>query len=218
MIVHDCDPYSPEYWRLKQGKASCSEFHRIVTPKKWEFADGAKTYAQEIIAQDYDYAYGQSEGYVSAAMRNGIIFEPESRNYYEMKRDCEVRRVGLVVSDCGRFAYSPDSLVGDEGAVELKNPTPAVHIKWLLAGGIPPEHLAQCHGGLLVGQLKWIDFLSYCRRLPPLLVRLYPDEKTEALAESLEQFWKMLTEMREKIEAAHDPMANIPAESYVSPF
>ncbi len=220
MIVHDCEPYSVPYWDLKQGRASCSEFHRIVTPKKWEFAAGAETYGQEIIAQDYDYAYGMQEGYVSAAMRNGIVMEPESRNYYEMKRDCEVRRVGLVISDCGRFAYSPDSLVGDDGALELKNPTPAVHIKWLLAGGIPAEHLAQCHGALVVGAptLKWIDFMSYCRRLPPLLVRLYPDEKTEALAKSLEKFWEMLTAMRAKIEGAADPIANIPAESYVSPF
>lgn len=220
MIIHDCQPYSVEYWDLKRGRPSCSEFHRIVTPKKWEFAAGAETYAQEIIAQDYDYRYGMDEGFASAAMRNGTVMEPESRNYYEMKRDCEVRRVGLCVSECGRFAYSPDSLVGDDGALELKNPTPAVHIKWWLAGTIQPEHLAQCHGALFVGrgQLKWIDFMSYVRRLPPLLVRLYPDGKTEALGVALERFSVMLAEMRAKIEGAADPFANIPAEAYVSPF
>jgi len=213
MIVHNCEPYSREYWELKRGKASCSEFHRIITKVKWEFAEGATTYAQEIIAQDYDFTYGIEEGYVSAAMRNGTAMEPESRRYYEMKRDCEVQRVGLVVSDCGRFAYSPDSLVEPDGAVELKNPTPAVHIKWLLAGVVPPEHLAQCHGGILIGERKWIDFCSYCRRLPPLIVRVYRDEKTEKLAEALEAFWKMLTEMRAKIENAH-PVAPVEQAAY----
>lgn len=213
MIVHNCEPYGAEYWELKRGKPSCSDFHRIVTPKKWEFAAGAETYCHELIGQEYDHDYGMTEGYVSAAMRNGIIMEPESRRYYEMKRDCEVKRVGLVISDCGRFAYSPDSLVGDDGALELKNPTPAVHIKWLLAGVIPPEHLAQCHGALLVAKLAWIDFMSYCPMLPPLLVRLVPDEKTVALAEALEKFWMMLSGMRQKI-TPYIPRTSNPQESY----
>lgn len=202
MIVNHCEPYSREYWALKRGRASCSEFKRIVTPAKFDFAAGATTYAEELIAQDYDCTYGQVEGYVSAAMRNGTAMEPESRRYYEMKRDCEVERVGLVTSDCGRFAFSPDSLVAPKGGVELKNPAPATHIKWLLAGVVPPEHLPQCHGGIFVGELDWIDFMSYCRRLPPLLIRVYRDEKTEKLAAALEKFWGMLTDMRQKIEGA----------------
>lgn len=214
MIVHDCEQYSPEYWKLKQGLPSASEFNRIVTPAKWEYAKGAETYMQELIAQDFDFGYGQQEGYVSAAMKNGTLMEPESRRYYEMQRDCEVRRVGLVVSDCGRYAYSPDSLVGDEGAVELKNPAPATHIKWLLAGGVPLEHLAQCHGGLLVANLKWIDFMSYCRRLPPLLVRVYPDDKTKQLGVALNKFWDGLCDMRAKIAATAAPVPPVTQESY----
>lgn len=217
MIVHNCEPYGHEYWELHRGKPSCSALHRIITPKKWEWAEGAPTYACELIAQNYDHDYGMVEGYTSAAMKNGHLMEPESRRYYEMQRDCQVKRVGLVESDCGRFVYSPDSLVGEKGAVELKNPTPAVHIKWLLAGVVPAEHLAQCHGGILVAKLDWIDFMSYCPMLPPLLIRVFPDEKTLALAKALDKFHAMLTEMRSKIENAGAP-APITTEPFQSPF
>lgn len=213
MKVHNCEPYGAEYWDVKRGKPSCSEFHRIITPKKWEFASGAETYAQEVIAQDYDHEYGMKDGYVSAAMRNGIIMEPEARRYYEMQRECDVKRVGLVVSDCGRFAYSPDAMVPPDGAVELKNPTPAIHIKWLLDGVVPPEHLAQCHGALLVAKLAWVDFMSYCPLLPPLLIRVVPNDKTLALAEALEKFWTMLTEMRQKI-TPYIPVSGNKQEAY----
>jgi hypothetical protein len=70
-----------------------------------------------------------------------------------------------------------------------------------LGGVLPPEHLAQCHGALIVGdELEWIDWMSYCRRLPPLLIRVYRDDKTQLLAEALEKFWRMLTAMRARIE------------------
>lgn len=200
MIVHNCEPYGDEWWKLRMGVPTASEFHRIITPKKWQWAEGASTYAAELIGQSYDSSYGITEGFESAAMRNGRIMEPESRRYYEMTREVEVMRVGFVVSDCGRFGYSPDSLCGDDGALELKNPQPATHIKWLLAGKIPDEHLAQCYGGLLVAKRKWIDFMSYCPRLPPLLVRLTPDDKMLKLAEALDKFWTVLSEMRAKVE------------------
>lgn len=207
MIVHDCQPYDSDYWRLHRGKPGCSALHRILTPKKWEFAAGAETLCCELIAQDYDHDYGVVESYQSAAMKNGHLMEPESRRYLEMKREYELKRVGLVESDCRRWVYSPDGMVvGQNGAAELKNPTPAVHIKWLLAGVVPPEHLAQCHGAILVAKLDWIDWMSYCHMLPPLLIRVYPDEKTVALAEALETFSRMLEGMREKIAAAGGPV------------
>jgi hypothetical protein len=203
MIVQ-CEQYSSEYWDARRAMPTASEFHRIVTPKKMEYAAGATTYAIELIAELYDYNYGMAESCVTAAMRNGTLFEPRCRAFYEMERNVDVTRVGFCISDCGRFGASPDALIGDDGGLELKHPTAATHIKWLLAGVVPPEHLAQCHGGLLVTKRHWWDFLSWYPGLPPLLVRVVPDDYTLRLAKALEQFWTEFTAMRARIEGGRD--------------
>lgn len=200
MQTFDFAQYSPEWWRAHQGKPSASNFNRIITPAKWEFASGAKSYAFELIGEFYDYSYGPRDDFATAAMRNGTIMEPESRRYYEFSTGLEVKQVGLCISDCDRWCCSPDGLVGDEGGLELKHPTAATHVKWLLDGVVPAEHLAQCYGSLLVTRRKWWDFLSYYPMLPPLLIRVVPDDKMLRLAEALEKFWAMLSEMRSKID------------------
>lgn len=217
MIVHRFAQYTPEYWEAKKGKPSASEFHRIITPAKWEYAAGAYSYACELVAQEYDYNYGQPDAFATAAMRNGTIIEPEARRAYTFYTGREVEQVGLCVSDCGRFACSPDGLVGEDGGIELKHPTAATHVKWLLAGGVPPEHLAQCHGFLLVTKRSWIDFLAWYPGMPPLLVRVEPDEKTLKLAEALERFDRTLGEVRASI-AGREPAFGRPKEPQESYF
>lgn len=207
MKVFDFKQYSPEWWQTRRGIPTASEFNRIVTPAKWQMASGAETYACELVAQTYDLGYGFSSDQATTAMRNGTIMEPEARRYYELQRECDVKQVGFCISDCGRFGASPDGLIGDDGGLELKHPTAATQVKWLWAGVVPQEHLAQCYGGMLVTKRSWWDFLSYYPGMEPLLVRVTPDEKMLKLAESLEKFDKMLTEIRQKIVAGGDPVA-----------
>lgn len=192
--------YTPEWWAARRGKPSVSNFHRIVTPKKWEWATGAESYAAELIGECYDYNYGPQSEYATVAMKNGTIMEPAARRFYEFETNADVTEVGLVGDDSQRFVCSPDGLVGDEGGLELKHPTAATHVKWLLADEVPTEHLAQCHGSLLVTKRDWWDFMAWYPGLPPLLKRVTPDEKTVALAEAIEKFWTMLSAMRQRIE------------------
>jgi hypothetical protein len=169
-----------------------------------------------LIAQLYDPLYGVVEDYVSASMKNGRIMEPEARRFYELERDCDVTECGLCLTDDGRYGSSPDSLISTDGVLELKAPNYKTQIKYLLAGCLPAEYAPQCHGHLLVTQRKWCDFMSYCVGLPPLLVRVVPDEFTLKLAEALESFWKMYSAMRARITGAGDPVAatRTPVESY----
>lgn len=216
MKIMRCPPYSDEYWQAKKGLPSASNFHRIITPAKWEYAAGAYSYACELIAQEYDYNYGAHEEYATAAMRNGIIMEPEARRAYEFYSGRDVEQVGLCISDCSRFCCSPDGLVGDEGGIELKHPTAATHVKWLLAGVLPPEHAAQCYGFLLVTKRQWIDFMAWYPGMPQLVVRVTPDEKMLKMAEALEKFATTLADMRRRI-AERNPAVMAtrePQESY----
>lgn len=217
MIVHRFQQYTPEWYAAHRGRPSTSNFGRIITPKKAEYSKSADEYCYELLAEDFDPQYGVVEGYVNAAMKNGNIFEPGNRRYYEMERNCDVEQVGLIESDCGRFLCSPDGLVGDDGLLEIKSPTHRVQIKYLLTGGLPAEYAPQVHGQLLVTRRKWVDFLSYAYGLPPLLVRVTPNEFTVKLAECLEEFWKTFVQLKAKITGAGDPVAAT-RTPYTPPF
>lgn len=200
MKVHNCSQYSPEWWEVRRGVPTASEATKIITPAKWQLSSQAEGYACDLVAQHYDHDYGPQDEYITAAMRNGRIKEPASRRFYEFETNRDVVEVGFVTTDDGRFGCSPDALCGDDGGLELKNPTAATHVRWLCAGVVPPEYLPQVHFSLLVTKREWWDFMSYYAGLPPLLLRVVPDDKTLKLAEALESFWEIYQGVKAKVQ------------------
>lgn len=204
MIVHDFKQYSTEWWAARRGMPTSSEASRIITPKKAELSGQVDAYACDLIAEKFDAYYGQHEDYVSSAMRNGTLMEPESRRFYEFQRDLEVKQVGFITTDDKRFGCSPDSLVGDDGGLELKNPTAATHVRYLIDGGLPAQYKPQVHWCLVVTGRKWWDFCSYSSGLPPVLVRVEPDDYTEKLRGCMEHFWTRYQELLAKVMAQRE--------------
>lgn len=176
-------------WHLaRRGIPTASEFSRIVTPAKWQYAAGASTYICELIAETYNPNYGFFDEPASMAMVNGIIREPEARRYFEFSTGYEVQQVGFCLSDCERYGASPDGLVGDDAGLEIKSPDLKTHVRWSIDGELPKEHAAQVHGCMLVtGRQRWY-WMSYCPPLPELLIEVKRDEKTEQLGEAVEKF------------------------------
>ena len=205
MKIFDFQQYTAEWWEARRGVPTASEFHRIISPKKWEYAAGAQGYIHDLIAEVYDPMYGRHDQYASRAMAVGTHLEPEARRFYEFSQSCEVQQVGFCLTDDGRFGCSPDALVGEEGGLELKGPAYKTQVKWLLDGGVPPDHLAQCHGFLIVTGRPWIDFLSYCPPLPSLFLRVERDDRTEALGTALRKFCAQLCVARDSIKKLHTP-------------
>ena len=190
MIVHDVQQGTAAWLDARRGLPTASEFSKICTPKTCKMGTGARSYMFELIAErNYCGQMDYKESYESAAMRNGMMLEPEARKWYEFDRGVKCEQVGFVTTDDGRWGWSPDALVGDDGALELKCPQAHTLLAWLDAGVLPPEHWPQCHAAFVVGDRKWIDFVAYHERLPSsLCIRVTPDEKTEALRSNLEQF------------------------------
>jgi hypothetical protein len=201
--IVECLQRTPEWWLARKGVPTASAFDRIVTPKKFERSTSRTGYACQLVAERFDKFYSQSPEYQSVAMAEGIRLEPEARAYYEFHRNVDVQEIGFAMTDDGRFGCSPDAMVGTEGALELKAPQPATHVRYLHAGGLPDEYRPQCEGHLIVTGRPWVDFLSYCPGLPPLLVRLEPNEKTEILRKELEEFWGLYQEILARVEARH---------------
>lgn len=204
--VKDGEPCEHNH-RSKSGAEKCAKkLGGEVDHLPWDYTPtGAEGYAAQLIADLYNPFYGCHEGYVSHAMASGSMVEPEARRFHEFTRGVECQQVGFITTDDGRFGCSPDSLVGDDGGLECKAPQMHTHVKWLMAGGVPFEHLGQCHGCMAVTGRQWWDFLSYCPPLPHILIRVERDAKTDKLAEHLEKFWTDYQEARQKIESQQAP-------------
>lgn len=95
-------------------------------------------------------------------MWRGIECEPLARDKYS---ECfaPVRQTGFMVRDDWGFklGFSPDGLVGDDGAIEVKAPRAKNHVKTVLSDGVPMEYMPQLQAGLLVSGREWIDFVSF---------------------------------------------------------
>jgi hypothetical protein len=160
-----------EGWRLlRMGRPTASCFDQLVSPT-WKVREGKmpRTYMMEKLAELY-CKWQPDVG--SWAMENGSILESEAIPFIELLFDLKVQRVGFVTDDAMTYGASPDGLIGDDAVLEVKCPNPPTHIKYLLDGVVPEEYQAQVQGELYVTGRPRAVFVSYCRRLPPLVVHV----------------------------------------------
>lgn len=118
-------------------------------------------------------------------MYRGILCEPIAREAYA-KHHAPVAEVGFMRRDEDGWVLglSPDGLVGDDGLVEIKAPRAKTHIRTILAGEVPAQHIAQCQAALLVSGRDWLDFISFHGGLPLFVKRVLPDPKWFAAIEA----------------------------------
>jgi exodeoxyribonuclease (lambda-induced) len=107
-----------------------------------------------------------------------------------------VQQCGIILTDDGEIGASPDGLVGDDGILEMKCPSPKVHVGYMRTGSVEKDYLSQLQGLLYVSGRKWVDVQSYCPAYPTVIIRTERDEKYIALLE------KALAEFRDTLRAA----------------
>lgn len=192
MRIIDIDQRSPEWFEARRGIPTASSFDKIVT-STGKLSTQRKGYLYTLAAERIS---GMSEDHFKSwQMEEGTRREDESRLVYAMLREVEVEQVGFCLSDEGRYGCSPDGLVGEDGGLELKNPTGKVAIEYLLAGKLPTKYLQQVQGSLLVTGREWWDFASYCPGLPTLILRVERDEGFITLLENA--LWEFCDELDE---------------------
>jgi hypothetical protein len=116
------------------------------------------------------------EGYINHHMERGKVMEVEARTLYLFRTGTDLRLAGFFVNDEIGAGASPDSVIGEDGLVEIKTKLPALQLELLISGGLPAEHKAQVQGQLLVTGRQWVDFVSYWPKLPAHIVRVERDE------------------------------------------
>jgi hypothetical protein len=205
MIIHNCQQGSEQWHRLRLGIPTASCFSKIVTPggKLSKQADG---YMYRLLAE---WLFGApledpESTYRSEWMQRGNDLEESAVHAYEFQTGRRAEKVGFVTNDEGNLGCSPDRLVGETGLLEIKVPSPPVHVGYMLAGSIEQDYTPQLQGQLLLTARKWVDIVSYCPPFPLVIIRVQRDSSYQAaLSEALAGFVENLLAARAKLVAKY---------------
>ena len=198
--IFDCEQGSDEWHQCRVGVVTASEFGTVMakgrggapseTRKKLMYQLAAET-----ITGEYVPTWGGNQH-----TERGKAMEAQVRDLYEATSTLPCRQVGFIRR--GRIGCSPDTLVGDEGLLEIKTKLPHLQIEAVLAGKLPSGHVAHVQGQLLVSGRQWCDFRSYWPGLPELRVRVYRDlPYLSTLNQELQMFIRELDALVAKIKA-----------------
>ena len=201
IIVRDIEQGSADWFALRLGKATSSNFARIITPAQGKPSSQAPGYRHELLAE---WLTGQPGGMEpNGWMERGSELESQARAYYAFARDDEVEQVGFVWLDGDKeVGCSPDGLVGEAGGVEIKCPAPKTHVGYLLNGTLPTDYIPQVQGSLWVTGRQWWDFLSYCPGIDPLVIRVERDE------DYIAKLAKLVSAFVQTLQAERDELTN----------
>nr|WP_290697416.1 lambda exonuclease family protein [Halomonas sp. UBA3074] len=194
---------SPEWLSARLGRVTMSELKSLLVKGKGPggLGAGAITYMHQLIGERITGELAEPfQG--NAHTRRGHELEGVARALYcDATGEPQPQEVGLILNH--EVGYSPDSLVGASGLLEIKTKLPKFQIEVLLNGEIPDEHIPQCQGGLWVSEREWIDFVSYWPGMPLFIKRAYRDDiMIRTISERVETFHEVLEDRIAKIMAA----------------
>lgn len=205
MQIINCDQGGEDWFRARMGIPTASEFSCVLRTKgrgdngeSKERTSYMRKLAGEILTGEPMVSYSNAD------MERGKLQEDEARDLYALMKGVDPERVGFIRN--GNAGCSPDSLLGADGGLEIKCALPHVQIERLEKGELPPEHKAQVQGSLWLTEREYWDFVSYCPRMPLLVIRVRRDDGYIAnLAGAVAQFNDELAALIERIRRYGEP-------------
>lgn len=196
MIIHlDVEQNTEAWHRLRLGLPTASNFSAILAKGE------GKTRRSYLYRLAGEIVTGEpTEAFSNGALERGHAMEPDARNFYALLHDVEPERVGFITN--GPKGCSPDSLIGDDGMLEIKTQRSDLLVDTILADKFPSEHIAQTQGNLWVAEREWIDLVVFWPKMPPFTKRAYRDEMyISKLAMAVADFNAELAEVVTRIRA-----------------
>ena len=164
-VFTDLEQGSAEWFAARAGIPTASKFATVMAKGEGKTRNEyMRKLAGELLTGE------PMDSYTNAHMERGKEMEDEARNTYALIYDAEPQRVGFIRN--GNKGGSPDSLIGEDGGLEIKTALPHIQIERLLRNDLPPEHRAQVQGNIWIAEREWWDFVSYWPRLPMMRVRV----------------------------------------------
>lgn len=180
--------------------------HRLVTLTGTRCASlmgSAATRKTLLVEMLREYLTASSKDFVkSKAMEKGVDDEPLAESAYSIYTGNTVEGSdSYIVKHNDPFcAVSPDGLIADDGAIEIKNLAEENHLKVILDGKPEKKYIWQMHWLMYVTGRKWCDYVGYCKELPcpadMWIWRLERDDKT------IEQIDKMVAKFKTEFDQA----------------
>jgi len=198
MKIIDVVQGSPEWYKIRRSIPTGSEFGRIITPGKGEYAAGAENYVAEIIAA----ALGWQPNFQGTPdTQRGNYLEKEAVRWLNLRHGLDAKEVGFCLSDCGRYGASPDGMLPGNVPLEVKCPALHTFLKWRMANVLPQDHKAQIHAEMFVCESDEAYFLAYADSpsLDNMLINVKRSKFTDALGECVLKFVDRLKEVAEEL-------------------
>lgn len=174
VVYDDIEQGTPEWWECRLGKATASEFATIMSDsdEKLTRSKLLNQLAAEVLTGEPRLSFRNQ--YTD----RGNAMEGEVRDWYMATRFVDVQQVGFIWNPQVNAGWSPDGLVGNDGAIEIKTVEPHILISILKKGVFPTAHRAQCFGGaFMVGRRQWLDLIIYSHaKLPKFVARITPND------------------------------------------
>lgn len=172
MEIITCEQGTPEWHQARVGIPTASEFQTLLMKgKKGGESLTRKTYMRKLAGE---IITGEPmEGFTNKHIERGHVMEPDARNYYALVTGNTPKLVGFIRN--GDKGGSPDSLIGDDGLLEIKTALPHILIEYIEADVFPSEHIAQCQGNLWVSGRQWLDLVVYWPKMPTFIKRIERD-------------------------------------------
>lgn len=169
----DVEQGSDEWFKLRLGKLTASQFSKILSP-----TGKVSTQAADLVNKKIaEKLTGEMEdNYTNPHMERGTELEPEALEFLNFTNGFNFKPVGFADSGMG-YGCSPDALDLDSKiGCEIKCPMAKTHVKYLRSGKLPNEYFSQVQGSMLVTGFKQWVFMSYHPTMKPFIITVERDD------------------------------------------
>lgn len=199
MKFYPVEQGSAQWYELRRGRPTASNFHKIVT-SKGEPSKQAVTYLYRLVAERLlQDTMDDQLGYVRW-VEWGKSQEGNAVAQFNFTYERQLEPGGFMTTDDGRIGASPDRLLdGFNEGVEIKCPAPWTQIQYLLEDSAGVDYRQQVQGHLLVGDFRAVHFYSWHPQMPPFhKVTLQDRAYMGVLRSALSSFCDALDVMTER--------------------
>lgn len=199
MIIHMMEQHSPEWYEIRKLKFTASHANTILAMGK-----GVETLIDEMLAEYY--SSGNYEEYSvkfnGKQMQRGNNYEDKARKIYELETGNKVQQVGFVELST-HVGCSPDGFIGEDGLIEIKNPSDTVFLKLIETNKIKKEYIDQMQYQMFVTNRQWCDFFAFNPNFDPCFVKIRVERDIDyqvKMTEAIPHAEKLLLMKKEKFD------------------
>lgn len=205
----ECAQGTREWKEARAGVITASRFRDATeTTKKGEPTAKAISYRAQVAIERIS-GEPSDEGFVTWQMRRGTELEPDARQMYEVRAGAFVTEAGVAITEDGKFGYSTDGLVGDDGLIEIKCVASPEKIVNIITTEDLSEYIHQIQGGMWITGRKWCDFVLYTPQLRSVGNELFTrrierdDDFIEAMEQRLMDFERDVSRIESRLRVPH---------------